>query len=478
MVTLNFLSATALTVLSLWKGIHAQIGPIASLSISNRNIAPDGYNRAAVLAGGTFPGPLIRGNKGANFQINVINQLTNETMLKTTTVHWHGLFQRTTNWADGPAFVTQCPIASGDSFLYDFHVPNQAGTFWYHSHEGLQYCDGLRGPLVVYDPHDPHQDMYDFDNDDTIITLADWYHVAARYVPVPPVASSVLINGLGRDSTNSTSALSVITVVPGKRYRIRLVSMSCDPNFLFSIDGHNMTIIEADGENTQPLLVDSIQIFAAQRYSFILTATQPVNNYWIRAIADTQATPPGMAILRYVGAPHIDPNTNPVPSTNPLVESNLHPLIDPQAPGGASIDAPDVIPINLNFTFNGTNFFANGVEYVPPSIPVLLQILNGSYNAQDLLPPGSLYTLERNKTYQISMPALASADVAGPHPVHLHGHTFSVIRSAGNESYNFANPVRRDTVSIGGINGASDNVTIRFNVRNGFQAILLSAPSY
>lgn len=104
MVTLNFLSATALTVLSLWKGVHAQIGPIASLSISNRNIAPDGYNRAAVLAGGTFPGPLIRGNKvlfytllhightemscgqGANFQINVINQLTNETMLKTTTV--------------------------------------------------------------------------------------------------------------------------------------------------------------------------------------------------------------------------------------------------------------------------------------------------------------------------------------------------------------------------------------------------------
>lgn len=46
--------------------------------------------------------------------------------------------------------------------------------------------------------------------------------------------------------------------------------MSCDPNFLFSIDGHNMTIIEADGENTQPLLVDSIQIFAAQRYSFIV----------------------------------------------------------------------------------------------------------------------------------------------------------------------------------------------------------------
>lgn len=46
--------------------------------------------------------------------------------------------------------------------------------------------------------------------------------------------------------------------------------MSCDPNFVFSIDGHNMTIIEAEGENTEPLLIDSVQIFAAQRYSFVV----------------------------------------------------------------------------------------------------------------------------------------------------------------------------------------------------------------
>lgn len=79
--------------------------------------------------------------------------------------------------------VSQCPIASGNSFLYEFTVPDQAGTFWYHSHfckhskqendttkltrtlTATQYCDGLRGPFVVYDrDNDPYKDMYDVDN--------------------------------------------------------------------------------------------------------------------------------------------------------------------------------------------------------------------------------------------------------------------------------------------------------------------------
>lgn len=54
-------------------------------------------------------------------------------------------------------------------------------------------------------------------------------------------------------------------------YRFRLVSMSCDPNYIFSIDKHDMTVIEADGVNTKPLTVDSIQIFAGQRYSFVVS---------------------------------------------------------------------------------------------------------------------------------------------------------------------------------------------------------------
>ena len=76
----------------------------------------------------------------------------------------HGILQRGSSWADGPAFVTQCPIPTGQSFMYQFQVGEQVGTFWYHSHISTQYCDGLRGPLVVYDPCDPYNDMYDVDD--------------------------------------------------------------------------------------------------------------------------------------------------------------------------------------------------------------------------------------------------------------------------------------------------------------------------
>ena len=58
--------------------------------------------------------------------------------------------------------------------------PFTTGTFWYHSHLSTQYCDGLRGAMVVYDPEDPHADLYDVDDESTVITLTEWYHTAAR----------------------------------------------------------------------------------------------------------------------------------------------------------------------------------------------------------------------------------------------------------------------------------------------------------
>ena len=98
-----------------------------------------------------------------------------------------------------------------------------------------------------------------------------------RFVLTSPrtysTADSTLINGLGRYAGGPTSQLSVITVNKGSRYRFRLVSISCDPNYTFSIDNHTMTVIEADTVNSQPLEVDSIQIFSSQRYSFVVRTT-------------------------------------------------------------------------------------------------------------------------------------------------------------------------------------------------------------
>ncbi|KAF5327682.1 hypothetical protein D9619_004658 [Psilocybe cf. subviscida] len=466
--SMKALFSTSILLAALVVSINAAIGPATNLFIGNKFISPDGFNRSGVLAGldadsVAFPGPLITGKKGDTFRLNVIDGLTNTSMLTSTSIHWHGLFQEHTSWADGPAGVTQCPIAPGHSFLYQFSAPDQAGTYWYHSHYSTQYCDGLRGPFVVYDPNDPYKSQYDFDDDSTVITLADWYHTLAPSAGSrPPPVDSTLINGKGR-SGNSTSALSVINVQPNKRYRFRLISMSCDPNYIFSIDGHSLIIIEVDGQNVQPLTVDSIQIFAGQRYSFILQANQQTANYWIRAVGNG-ATPAGSAVLHYIGAPNSEPTpvTNPPPSRNPLREERLSPLTNPAAPGVPSRGKADV-NLNLQIDFNLSvpgRFAVNNHTFIPPNVPVLLQILNGA-PAQNLLPEGSVYALPPNKVIELSLPG---GTTGSPHPIHLHGHSFSVVRSANSSAYNYNNPVRRDVVSIG--TSTSDNVTIRFVTDN------------
>ena len=78
---------------------------------------------------------------------------------------------------------------------------------------------------------------------------------------------STLINGIGRTPSNLSAPLAVISVQAGKRYRFRLISISCEPNYVFSVDKHELVVIEADGVETEPLTVDSIQIYAGEVHS-------------------------------------------------------------------------------------------------------------------------------------------------------------------------------------------------------------------
>jgi iron transport multicopper oxidase len=168
----------------------------------------------------------------------------------------------------------------------------------------------------------------------------------------------------------------------GLRYRLRLVSLSCEPAFTFSIDGHNLTIIEADGQLHKPYTVDSVTIYAGQRYSAILTASQPVDNYWIRALpvvdglsfTDPYAGGINSAILRYYGAPVAEPTSTNSAGANELVEANLVPYSNPAAPGSPRVDAPDVYALNMQFTLNFTDFQfdLNGNKNQLPNAPMML----------------------------------------------------------------------------------------------------------
>jgi FtsP/CotA-like multicopper oxidase with cupredoxin domain len=97
-----------------------------------------------ILVNGQSPGPLIEANSGDRIRVVVHNQMP----LDSTSIHWHGIDQRDSVWMDGVHGVTQCAIPPGESFTYEFNLPDQRGTFWYHAHVTVQYTDGLYGPLV------------------------------------------------------------------------------------------------------------------------------------------------------------------------------------------------------------------------------------------------------------------------------------------------------------------------------------------
>ena len=159
------------------------------------------------------------------------------------------------------------------------------------------------------------------------------------------------------------------------------------------------------------MTVDSIQIFAGQRYSFVLETNQPVNNYWIRADPNKGTTgfTNGLnsAILRYAGASTADPTTNETTSVNLLNETSLSPLQNPGAPGKPFSGGAD-INLNLNVTFNSSGYYINNISFAPPTVPVLLQILSGAKTAQELLPNGSVYVLPANKSVEVTIPGGAA----------------------------------------------------------------------
>ncbi|KAJ7620440.1 putative laccase 1d precursor [Roridomyces roridus] len=455
-----------LVALALLPATHAaQV--VFNLDIVNTKLAPDGFLRDTVVPNATFPGPVFKVNKGDSVVIHTHNRLTSPGMRRSTSIHWHGFLQARTSGMDGPAFVNQCPIAPSTTFDYVFDTAGQTGNYWYHSHLSTQYCDGMRGAFVVYDPNDPLKHLYDVDDDNTIITLAEWYHGLAPDVThsfletgVIPLQDSVLINGKGRYNGGPAVPYAVITVKKGLRYRFRVFSLSCRPFMTLSFDNHTFDVIELDGVEHDPVAFQNADVYAAQRISIVLNANQSVSNYWIRAppTGGNPASNPNfnaslsLAILRYEGAPIAEPTTVNVPGRK-YDDALMHPIAS-EGPG--QLGSGPATPIRLEISQpNPPLFDINGVSYISPSLPVLLQLLSGAAKPSDFMPTENVFVLPPNTLVDVTIPG------AGAHPFHLHGHNFDIVLGANATVPNYVNPPRRDVVPING-----GNTTFRFFTGN------------
>ncbi|XP_066595329.1 uncharacterized protein [Prorops nasuta] len=278
-------------------------------------VEADGVERGFLSANRMLPGPMIEVCEGDRVLIDVFNNIEGGEV----TIHWHGIFQKGSQYYDGAPFITQCPIMEGTTFRYSWLAGNEGTHFW-HAHTGLQKLDGVFGGLVVRKPPEEEaiSKYYDFDLSEHVILASDWMHDSStqrfpgqihKHPGQDP--DNFLINGRGRYTNPDTgettnTSLAVFTVTPGKRSRFRFVNTFCTvcPASL-AIQDHSLTVIALDGVPVKPTVVDTIVSFSGERYDFVINANESIASYYIQLKGLGECGEKSMqqlAILRYEGA--------------------------------------------------------------------------------------------------------------------------------------------------------------------------------
>lgn len=179
--------------------------------------------------------------------------------------------------------ITQCPIGPGQSFTYEFSL-DAPGTIWWHSHSGLQKSSLYGAIIVTGDKHLlPHYRyerlllLNDWFHDDETTQLAGLLNPTFRWVGDP---NSLLINGMGpfncsptdhyNDCDQNQSKPFILHVKPNTTYRLRLVGASSLAFLNFGIEGHSLTVVEAETTLTRPMSVKFLDVGPGQSYSVLL----------------------------------------------------------------------------------------------------------------------------------------------------------------------------------------------------------------
>ncbi|UTW51240.1 copper resistance system multicopper oxidase [bacterium SCSIO 12827] len=277
-----------------------------NLEIARGAIDVAGRPQDAMTINGGIPGPVLRFTEGEDLTINVTNKMDVD-----TSIHWHGLilpYQQ-----DGVPGISFPGIKPGETFTYTFPA-QQSGTYWYHSHSGLQEQSGVYGSIII-DPKTREPFRYDreyvvvlsdwhkTDTPKTILSnlkiMADYYNYQQRTLgtllddvkkmgfgaaladrmawgdmrmmpsDIADVSGYVfLMNGRNPDQ-NWTGLFK-----PGERVRLRFVNAAAMTFFDVRIPGLKMTVVQADGNNVRPVPVDEFRIAVAETYDVIIRPTE------------------------------------------------------------------------------------------------------------------------------------------------------------------------------------------------------------
>ncbi|MBP5077862.1 copper resistance system multicopper oxidase [Pseudomonas chlororaphis] len=283
--------------------LPALSGQQFDLFIGESQVNYSGTSRTAMTINGGLPGPLLRWREGDTVTIRVRNRLKED-----TSIHWHGLILPAN--MDGVPGLSFHGITPGGLYEYRFKV-QQNGTYWYHSHSGLQEQAGVYGPLVI-EAREPEPFQYDRDY---VVMLSDWsdeaperlMHILKKqpgYYNFHKRTVGDFIEDVSRDGWAATLAdrkmwaqmkmtptdladVSGYTYTylingqspggnwtglfkPGEKLRLRLINGSAMSYFDLRIPGLKMTVVAADGQYVQPVSVDELRIAVAETYDVLV----------------------------------------------------------------------------------------------------------------------------------------------------------------------------------------------------------------
>ncbi|KAK8970272.1 L-ascorbate oxidase [Platanthera guangdongensis] len=467
--------------------------------------SPDCEERMMIGINGRFPGPTIRAKAGDTIVIKLKNSLPTEGVV----IHWHGIKQLGTPWADGTASISQCAINPDETFVYRFQV-DKAGTYFYHGHYGMQRAAGLYGSLIVDAPDGEEPFRYDAEHS---LLLSDWWHenvqaqtlglstIPFRWVGEP---QTILINGRGQYNcslahftgetslckiTNSQCAPVVLRVLPNKTYRLRIASTTSLSSLNLAIGNHKMTVVEADGNYVKPVIVDDIDIYSGESYSVLITTDQNTSsNYWlsIGIRGRLPKTQPALAIINY------HPNSlSKLPSSKPPVTPQWNKYSHSKAftykivamdgtPMPPAKSNRQIALLNTQNKIDGyIKWSINNISLAVPPTPYLGSMKYGVKNVfsaekppenfsedYDVMRPpinpnskkgSGVYKLEFNSTidFILQNTNTLSENVSEIHPWHLHGHDFWVLgygdgkfKKSDVAEFNLKNPPLKNTVVL------------------------------
>ncbi|ERN01945.1 laccase-4 [Amborella trichopoda] len=439
-----------------------------------------------VTVNGGFPGPTVYAREGDNVLVKVVNHVKYN-----LSIHWHGIRQVRTGWADGPAYITQCPIQTGQTYTYNFTITGQRGTLLWHAHI-LWLRATVHGAIVIlpkrgvpYPFPKPHKEV--------VVILAEWWNsdveavinTAMKSGAAPNVSDAHTINGHPGPLSNCSSQGGggfKLEVESGKTYLLRIINAALNEELFFGVAGHPLTVVEVDATYNKPFTTTTVLIAPGQTTNVLLKADKSGGRYIAAAspfmdapIAVDNAT--ATALLHYTDTPSSSsvsttfvslPPLNATPVASKFMDS-LRSLKKPPSsslPRHSRVDHSLFITVGLGIfpcptctANNGSRVLAamNNISFVMPTFNLLQAHyfnISGVFtddfpakpptpfnytqnptpqNTSIVLSNGTrLYRLPFNSSVQV---VLQDTGFISPenHPVHLHGFNFFVVgRGIGN----------------------------------------------